>query len=201
MSLGTLLLAAQFADLLWPTLVLLGIENAEVQPGSTVVTPLSFISYPYSHSLVALIVWAILLGFGYILLRDARAKVGLVVGALVLSHWVLDVVSHRPDMPLAIGAGPKVGLGLWNSLPGTLATELVMFTVGVGLYATCTKAFDRRGTIGLWALVIFLSVIYFANMFGPPPPSATLVAWSGEAMWLIILWGYWVDRHRQPSAG
>lgn len=199
-SLGTFFLAAQFADLLWPSLVLSGVEVVEIQPGATVVTPLNFIRYPYSHSLVALIVWAMLLGFMYVLLRGARAKAGLVIGALVLSHWVLDVMTHRRDMPVTLTGSERLGFGLWNSLPATLAVEVLLFIVGVAAYVASTRAHDRQGTIGLGALVAFLLVVYVANIFGPPPPSPKAVAGAAEAMWLLVIWGYWVDRHRQPRA-
>ena len=184
---------------LWPTLVLFGVEAVEILPGATVVTPLNFVRYPYSHSLIALIVWAILLGFMYVLLRGARAKAGLVIEALVLSHWVLDVMTHRRDIPVTIWGSERLGLGLWNSLPGTLAVELPLFAVGVALYVTSTKAFDRSGRVGLGALVAFLVILYLVNIFGPPPPSTTAVAWAAEAMWLLIVWGYCVDRHRRPQ--
>jgi hypothetical protein len=196
-SLGALFLACQFADLLWPSLVLLGIESVEIQPGNTVVTPLNFVRYPYSHSLVALLAWTAALGLGYLVIRPSRVAVSLVIGGLVLSHWFLDVLTHRPDMPVTIGDSGRLGLGVWNSLPATLAVELVLFAVGVGLYARVTGARDRRGTIGFWALVVFLLVVYIVNLFGPPPPSARAVAWGAEALWLLVAWGYWVDRHRQ----
>jgi len=197
-SLGTLFLACQFADLLWPSLVLLGVEAVEIQPGNTVVTPLNFVRYPYSHSLVALLAWAAALGLGYLVLRRSRVAVSLVIGGLVLSHWFLDVLTHRPDMPVTIGDSGRLGLGLWNSLPATLAVELLLFAVGVGLYARVTEARDRRGMIGFWAFVAFLLVVYVMNLFGPPPPSARAVAWGAEALWLLVAWGHWVDRHRQP---
>jgi hypothetical protein len=200
-SLGTLFLAAQLADLLWPTLVLLGVERVEVQPGATRVTPLRFVSYPYSHGLLALCLWGALAGSLYWLLRRRRrgAWVGaLTVGGLVVSHWVLDFVSHGPDMPLTFAARVKVGLGLWGSLPATVVVEGALFAVGVVLYTRATAPRDRVGSWGLWALVGFLAVVYSANLLGPPPPSAAAVAWSAEAMWLLVAWGYWIDRHRAP---
>lgn len=199
-SLGTLFLACQFADLLWPTLVLTGIESVEVQPGNTVVTPLNFTHYPYSHSLVALLGWAVLGTLGYLAFHRSQIKAALTLGALVLSHWVLDVFSHRPDMPITLAGTQRLGIGLWNSLPGTITVELSLFLVGAGLYARATEAADRKGGIGFWALAAFLLVADFANMFGPPPPSALAVAWSAQAIWFLVVWGYWIDRHRRPRS-
>jgi hypothetical protein len=196
-SLGTLFLACQFADLLWPTLVLLGIEVVKIQPGDTAVTPLTFVSYPYSHSLVALLLWGVVFGAAYVLIRKSRVAAGVVIGVLVVSHWVLDVVAHRPDMPVTISGSTRLGLGLWNSLPATLTVELLLFAIGVGIYARFTEPRDRRGRFGFWGLVAFLLIVYFVNLFGPPPPSVTAVAWGAQAMWLLVIWGYWVDRHRQ----
>ena len=195
-SLGTLFLAAQLADLLWPTLVLLHIEAVEIQPGVTTVTPLNFVRYSYSHSLIALTLWALVLGAGYVLLRRSKVKAGVVIAAVVLSHWVLDVLTHRPDLPVTIWGSARLGLGLWNSLRGTLAVEMALFIIGVVLYATSTKAVDRSGKLALGALLVFLLVVYFVDLFGPPPPSSTAVAGAAEAMWLLVFWGYWVDRHR-----
>jgi hypothetical protein len=197
-SLGTLFVACQFADLLWPTLVLLGYERLEVQPGITTVTPLNFVSYPYSHSLVALCGWGVLLGAVYVVIRRSRISSAITIALLVASHWVLDYVTHRPDMPLTVSGPDRLGLGLWNSMPGTLAAEFGIFSVGLVLYLRQTTPRDRIGSIGLWCLVAFLIVVYLASVFGPPPPSAAAVAWSAEAMWVLVVWGFWVDKHRIP---
>jgi hypothetical protein len=196
-SLGTLFLAAQLADLLWPNLVLLGLESFRISPGATAVTPLEFVSYPYSHSLVALSVWGVLAallyrGFG----RSPGAAV--TVAAVVLSHWVLDVVSHKPDVPIAFGDA-RVGLGLWYSIPGTLAVEGTMFLVGVALYMRYTRARDLIGRAALWSLVVSLVLIYAGSIFAPPPPSVAAVSWSAQALWLLVIWAYWIDRHREMA--
>jgi hypothetical protein len=196
-SLGTLFLSAQLADLVWPTLVLLGVETVEVHPGMTAFTPLEFVSYPYSHSLVALLAWATAFAGLWATFRRRALSAGLVVAALVLSHWVLDVLTHRPDMPLTIGGPARLGLGLWNSVPGTIVVEALLFAIGVGLYARETEAIDRTGHIGLWALVAFLVIVYCANILGSPPPSSAAVAWVTESMWLLVAWAWWVDRHRR----
>ena len=196
-SLGTLFLAGQFADLLWPTLLLAGVEVVRIQPGVTAVTPLVFVRYPYSHSLLALVGWAIAFALVYLALRRSRVAAAVTLGALVLSHWLLDFVVHRPDLPLTPGGSERFGLGLWDSLPATLAVELLLFIAGVALYARSTEALDRQGRWGFWCLVAFLLIVYFANLFGPPPPNVNAVAWTTQAMWLLVLWGWWVDRHRR----
>lgn len=199
-SLGTLFVACQLADLIWPVLVIAGVERVGVQPGLTVVTPLDFIYYPFSHSLVATAVWAVVFAAAYAGLRKATARTGAVLAAVVASHWMLDALSHRPDLPLTIGGGStRVGLGLWNSLPGTLAVELLLFAAGLWLYTRATRAIDRTGRLALPGLAGFLLVIYAANLLGPPPPSGETAAWGGFAMWLLVAWGYWVDRHRTAA--
>jgi hypothetical protein len=200
-SLGTLFLACQFADLLWPLLVLGGVERVVVAPGMTAFTPLDFVSYPYSHSLLAEVGWAVLAALVYGLIRGWRPPAMVTIGALVLSHWVLDAISHRPDLPLTIGGEARVGMGLWRSVPATLAVEGALLTVGVLIYARQTAPRDRVGTIAFWGFIVFLVVVSLASVFGPPPPNGDAVAWSALAMWLLIAWGYWIDRHRVPRLG
>jgi membrane-bound metal-dependent hydrolase YbcI (DUF457 family) len=197
-SLGALFAACQFADLLWPALVLLGYERVAIQPGATAFTPLDFVSYPYSHSLAALCVWGIAFGAIYTLLRRARRSAFATIALLVVSHWLLDYVTHRPDLPLTPGGSARLGLGLWNSVPATLAVELTIFAAGLLLYLRATTARDRTGSIALWTLIAFLIAIYLANAFGPPPPGTAAVAWSAQAIWLLVAWAYWIDNHRIP---
>lgn len=194
-SLGTLFLSVQFVDLIWPTLLLLGIEHVRIEPGITTVTPLNFVHYPITHSLLMVLAWGAAFGGIYWLAR--KYTVGaIVVGLGVVSHWVLDLIVHRPDLPLYPGDSPEVGLGLWNSLAGTLAVEGLLFAAGVALYLRVTRAKNRIGLYAFWSLVGFLALIYVANIFGPPPPDVRAIAWAGHLQWLFILWGYWIDRHR-----
>lgn len=195
-SLGWLFLAAQFIDLLWPSLLLLGLERVSIVPGITTVTPLLFEHYPISHSLLTVLLWAVLVGGGYFLLRRERTG-ALVLGALVVSHWLLDLVVHRPDLPLIPGSAVMVGLHAWSSLPLTLVLEGGLFALGVWLYCRVTAPRDAVGRWGLVALVAFLLLIYVGNLFGAPPPNVAAIGWLGQAQWLLVLWGYWVDRHRQ----
>jgi len=199
-SLAVLFAACQWADLLWPTLVLAGVERVDVDPGNTVVTPLNFVAYPYSHSLEALVLWAVAAGVAYWLIRRSSLSAPLVIGGLVISHWVLDWITHRPDLPLTVSASHRVGLSLWNSVPGTVIVEGLIFVVGVIAYLRATRPRDRVGSIGCWTLIGFLVLVYAANLAGPPPPSASIVAWSAQAMWLLVAWAYWIDRHREASA-
>ncbi len=197
-SLGTLFLACQFADLLWPTLLILGVEHVEIDPGNTLVTPLNFVSYPYSHSLVMLVVWSAVFALLHRAIRGPRMVATTTVAALVFSHFVLDALTHRPDMPITIGGTQKIGLGLWNYPGTTLAIESAMFLAGTAVYAIATRERDRAGRWGLWGLIATLAAIYFAALYGPPPPDASAVAIAGHLLWLFVLWAYWVDRHRLP---
>jgi len=198
-SLGSLFLAAQFIDLLWPTFLLLGIEQVRIDPAATKVTPLDFEYYPISHSLLAVAGWAVLLAVAYQLLRRDR-RGAVMLGLAVVSHWLLDAIVHRPDLPLYPGSAYLAGFNLWSSLSATLAIELLIFVLGVWMYLRVTEPSDAVGKWALCVLIVFLVVIYLANLFGSPPPNVTALAWVGQAQWLLVAWGYWIDRHRRPVA-
>lgn len=192
-SLGTAFLAAQWLDLLWPTFLMLGWETVRIVPGATPVTPLVFESYPISHSLAAVAGWALVLGAIHAAWRK-DVKGAVVVGVLVVSHWVLDAIVHAPDLPLVPGGGARVGLGLWESKAATMALEVPIFALGVWLYARAMWAvLDKVGRWALVGLVAFLAIIYVGNLFGDPPPNVAALAWVGQAQWLLVAWGYWVD--------
>lgn len=196
-GLGTLSAASQWVDLLWPVLLILGIEQVRIAPGDTAYTSLAFVHYPWTHSLLMSIGWGLLLGLAYRFATGER-RGAWVVGALVTSHWVLDFVTHRPDLPVVPWGAERVGLGLWNHVAATVAVEGILFAGGVLLYATGTRPRGRAGSIALWALVAFLVAMAAANQFSTPPGEAA-VAWGTLSMWLIVGWMAWVDRLRQPA--
>ena len=190
-----LVVAVLLADVLWPVFLAAGLEQVRIDPGNTAMTPLDFVSYPFSHSLLLLIVWGVLMASTYRLIAG-DGRIFPVLIALVVSHWFLDFVTHRPDLPLYPGS-PKFGLSLWNSVPATLVVETTLFAAGLWTYVRTTRAKDRVGRWELVGLVILLGAGYLAAAFGNPPPSVT-------ALWIISLigaaigtaWSWRIDRHR-----
>ncbi len=199
-SLAVLLLASQFADVLWPILLGAGLEQVQIDPGNTAFTPLDFVSYPYSHSLLLLVVWGVLLGLLCASRMGGNRVVFMAVSGLVVSHWVLDAVTHRPDMPLYPG-GPKLGLGLWNSIPATVTIELIMYGAGLWLYLRATRARDAAGRWGFLSLATFLVLAYFANLFSAPPSVPVLWPSAIVGALVLTLWSWWADRHREIVNG
>ncbi|HUZ05712.1 MAG TPA: hypothetical protein VMU62_10165 [Acidobacteriaceae bacterium] len=195
-SLGTLILAAQLADLLWPILLLLGIEHVRIVHAQVPTLNLDFVSYPITHSLLTGILGGLLLGTLYSLLRKGKDMRGaFVVAALVPSHWILDFLVHVPDLPLWPG-GPRVGLGLWRSLPWTLVVEAFFLIAGLVIYLRTTRAKDGVGNYALWSLVVLLVTAYLGALVGPAPRNTQALAYSALILWLLVPWAYWIDRHR-----
>jgi hypothetical protein len=194
-SLGTLFLASQLVDLIWPILLILGVEHVRVNQGNTVVTPLDFYDYPITHSLVGVISWAVVMGLFYLYIRR-DIKASSVIALCVISHWILDYITHKPDLPLNPGSDKLYGLGLWNSLSGTLIVEVGLYVIGIALYINSTKAKDKTGNYAFWSLIIVLLLIYAGNIFGGAPPGETVIGYLGLTGWLVILWAYWIDTHR-----
>ena len=194
-SLGALTFAAEFLDEVWPILLLLGVEQVRIVPGLMSMSPLDFTYYPFSHSLVMAMVWGILIGGAYFLLRR-YGRGAWIIAVLVVSHWFLDVPVHRPDLPLWPGASsPKVGWGLWNSVAATYLIELAIYALGIAVYLRATRARDHIGSWGLWAYILVLAII-FVTSNGSPPPSGRALAWTTLVIWLFVPWSWWVDKHR-----
>lgn len=196
-SLVPLLAAPLLADLLWPVFLLLGVERVQINPpGPNPFFRLTFLSYPWSHSLLMGVVWGGLFGAAYFLVTRYRTG-AWVIALAVVSHWVLDVATHVPDMPLSPGSPTRLGFGLWRSVPATVAVEAVMFAVGVWLYTTATKPRDAIGRYAWWALVLLTTVAYVGNLRGSAPRTVTALAWVaiiGSAVTIVLAW--WADRHR-----
>jgi len=194
-SLGTLIAAAALLDLIWPFLLLLGLERVVIAPGITAFTPLDFVSYPWSHSLLMSIIWGIVFAGVYYSITQYRVG-AFVCGALVPSHWFLDFVVHRPDLPLIPGSDARYGLGLWSSIPLTLVVELLIFGAGTWLYMSATRPRDRIGSVGFVAFLVLMLVLYGGAVFGPPPPSVSAIAWTDMGQFLFIALAAWIDHHR-----
>ncbi|HSP16143.1 MAG TPA: metal-dependent hydrolase [Thermoanaerobaculia bacterium] len=196
MSLGTLMLAATWLDLVWPVFLILGIEHVRIRGGPNPFLILDFYDYPWTHSLIMAIAWSV--GFAVVYWLVTRYGRGaLIAGVLVFSHWALDFVTHIPDLPLVPG-GEGVGLGLWRIPAATIAVEILLFAAGLWIYVRATKARDRIGSIAFVVFVIFLLLVYAANLTSPPPPNANAIGWAALAGWLLPLWAWWFDRHRDP---
>jgi hypothetical protein len=129
-------------------------------------------------------VWGVVFGGAYWALTR-YAVGGLVIGAGVVSHWILDWVAHRPDLSLYPG-GALYGLGLWSSVPGTIAVELGMLLVALWLW----RPKNMKG----WSLIAFAVVVALAAAFGPPPPSVGALTGTAFAIWLLPVWAWWADR-------
>ena len=198
-SLGWLVAAAFALDLLWPMFLVAGIEQVSIVPGATAFNPLVFDSYPWSHSLLMACVWGLCAAGVARLLGTSNGVAGL-IAAVVVSHWVLDWVSHVPDLPLWPGQSPLFGLGLWNSVIGTLLVEGALYLVGIALYVRSTRPVDRIGSLGFWAFLVVCAAMWASSPWSPPPPSPKALAWFSFGGWLLVAWAAWSDRHRAIKA-
>ncbi len=195
-SLGTLIFAADFLDLLWPVLLLLGAEHVRIAPQIMRMATLDFVDYPISHSLIMALLWSVLIGACYYA-RRRYAPGAWVVGAAVFSHWVLDFVVHRPDLPLWLHGDIRMGLGLWNSATGTVLAEVFCFGVGLWIYTNLTQPVDKTGVYAFWSLMLFMLLGWISSIFAGAPPNTTSIAWGAMLLWLLIPWAWWADQHRQ----
>jgi membrane-bound metal-dependent hydrolase YbcI (DUF457 family) len=194
LSLGTLFLAVQWADLLWPILLLLNIEHVDLRPGNPKF-PLDFTDYPITHSLLMGIVWSVVFGLLYWLIKK-DGKSALVLGICVVSHWVLDLLVHMPDLPLFPGDSPKVGFGLWNWPLLTAVVEFALFFIGQVLYLRVSKAKNATGKWSFWLLMGLLVLAHVAGLLSPLPSSVKAIGWAAQYQWIFVIMGYWVDRNR-----
>src|SRR5579872_7038847 len=196
-SAGTLVLAAVAADLLWCGFLITGIEHVRILPGHTTQDSLAAIDIRYSHSLLMDAVWGLLFG-GTFFARRRCARGAWVLFALVLSHWLFDFISHRPDMPLAPGVPAVFGLSLWDSVPATVAIEGGFWLLALVLYGRATHAKGRAGVYGFWGGAALLAAAWWNNLAGPPPgPNVQALAISSLVFFsTVTAWAYWMNRAR-----
>ena len=196
-NLGILVAAAVFLDLIWPFFLLLGVEEVIIDPGNTVMIPLDFVSYPWSHSLLMSAVWGIILGGIYY--SVTHYKIGaIVVGILVVSHWFLDAPMHQPDLPISPWGESMIGFTLWNSIALSFLVEFGLFAAGIYLYSSVTKATSGFGKWGLGAFGALGVLVYVANFFGPPPPSINaIIIGTLVVLGVFILLAIGTDRGRE----
>jgi membrane-bound metal-dependent hydrolase YbcI (DUF457 family) len=193
LSLGTLVFAAMLADVLAFALVAVGVERFRVASdvqrnrliGENIV---------YSHSLLMDILWGALLAAAYFLWRR-NARGALILLAAVVSHWVLDVISHRPDMRLAPGVPGAFGLGLWNSIPATLIVEGGLWLFAIVLYVRATGAKKRTGLYAFWVGIVILTLAWLANISAPPSSGGSGLT-SLVFFICTIGWAYWMNSAR-----
>jgi membrane-bound metal-dependent hydrolase YbcI (DUF457 family) len=196
-SLATLIAAPIFLDLLWPVFLILGWEHVRIVPSITKYNALDLYDFPWSHSLLMSLAWAT--AFALIYYSVSRYRPGAIaIWIGVVSHWVLDWITHRPDMPLYPGGGPKLGLGLWNHVVATMTVEIAILLVGVLLYAGATRARDRIGRYAFLAYILVLLILFLSQRFGSAPPTVSQIIWGGIVVELVLLvWPWWFDRHRE----
>ncbi len=193
-SLGWFIAAVVTLDLIWPILVLAGVEHVRIVPGATAFTPFVFESYPWSHSLSMSVVWGMVLAI-IAVSRGHTTRTGYLLAALVVSHWLLDFVTHAPDMPLWRGGSPKFGLGLWNSIPGTLLVEGSMWIAAIWLYLRPRRAKRWIGPVAFWSFVAISTALLVAGPWMPLPPDARTLAWGALIGWITIPWTAFADRY------
>jgi hypothetical protein len=202
-SLGTLFVTTQLADLLWGCFLLLGWEHARIVPDPNPLLTFEFLDYPISHSLVGALGWAVAAAAAYYSwpTRDTSRhwQASALVGAAVASHYLLDVLVHLRDLPLAGNDSTKLGLGLWNHFGASVALEFLTLALGLAVYV---RFRSRRHPVrvGRLAVVVVLLVgTYAAALLAPPPPGMTMVAVSDIVFLLVAAaLAAWADR--QPSA-
>jgi membrane-bound metal-dependent hydrolase YbcI (DUF457 family) len=196
-SLGTLIFAVMLADLVCFPLLIAGVERVHVLAG--VATNRMVGDFPWSHSLLMDVVWGGLVAGAFFLWRRNRSGALLLFGAVV-SHWVLDVVSHRPDMQFAPGVAAVLGFGLWNSFPATLIVEGGLWVMGVVVYLRATRAKGRAGAILFWAGALLLTLAWEGNVRRGMDPDPVRAGVGGVIFFsMVIGWAYGVDRLRSSG--
>jgi membrane-bound metal-dependent hydrolase YbcI (DUF457 family) len=192
-SLVWFIAAANLVDLIWPLLLIAGVERARIDPGNTAFTPVDFVSYPWTHSLSMGAVWGVALA-SVARWRGVSRPAAWLVGALVVSHWMLDFVTHRPDLPLWPWPDGTYGLGLWNSIGGTFVVEGAIWIAGIGIYLAAYRPRGLNAQVALWSFIAVSTLIWATGPFSPPPPDDQALAWFALLGWIIVPWAWWIER-------
>lgn len=196
LSLGTLMLAAMLSDFLWAIFLIAGIEHVQFKPGRGAANYADAYDIALSHSLLMNVIWGAVFAAIYFLWRRYM-RGALVIFAAVVSHWLLDFVAHRPDMSLAPGTRSVFGLGLWTSLPATIIVEGGFWLLAIILYARSTRPKNRWGIYAFWSVIVLLTLSWYNNIVGPPPPSVLVAGISSLIYFsLVVAWAYWMNRLR-----
>ncbi len=203
-SLGTLFIAAQLVDILWGGFLLLGWEHARILPEENPLLVLQFYDYPISHSLAGAIAWGAVAAALYYSwpTRDTTRhwQAAALVGGLVASHWLLDLLVHLPDLPLVGNDSPKLGLGLWRHPGVSVALELAVLALGLLAYGRGRSRRHPLRPIRLAVVLVPLVAIYLASLWGPPPTSMTAIGLSvAIVLPLAGLLAGWADRPATPQ--
>ena len=198
LSLGWLFMSVQFLDLLWPTFLLLNVEEVAINHDVNQLTPLTFTHYPISHSLIMGLLWAFLFGLIYWLVSK-NYKYAVILFICVISHWFLDMVVHYPDLPLYPGNSPLVGFKLWSLPLIENILEGLMFIIGVFVYLHVTTAKNKTGKVLVWILIVLLVTSFFANIFSPAPTDVKTLAWAAEFMWIFVALAFLTDHNRRST--
>jgi hypothetical protein len=185
--------AVNLVDLIWPILLLADVEHTRVVPGATAFTPFIFDWYPWTHSLLMGVAWATALA-AVARVADVSARAAWIIAAGVLSHWVLDFVTHAPDLTLWPGADHGYGLGLWNSIPATFVIEGTMWIAAITLYLRARRPDGWQGGLALWSFIVVSTVLWASGPFSPPPPDERSLAWAAMVGWVVVPWAWWIDR-------
>lgn len=195
--LWVLFVAVQWLDICWTVLVFLGIEKVRIVPGITAANPLDLYYMPYTHSLPAALLWSAAAAVVYRVAAGTQNwSAPSIVAAAVFSHWVLDLVVHRPDLAL-FGDAHKVGLGLWDYPLAAFLTESAVLLGGLYLYMRVTAPLTRGGRYGMVIFVAVLVAIQGLSTLGPPPPSPRVVAITGLTSYVTLAAiAYWLEKKR-----
>jgi uncharacterized membrane protein len=201
LSLGTLMAAAILSDLLGFVLILAGVEHWTFKPRFAGINAVDLDRIAWSHGLLPNVLWAAAFAGGYYLLRR-RVTGSWILFAAVMSHWVLDFISHRADMPLTPGLSTRFGLGLWTSVPATLAVEGLLWLIALAVYVRATRSTGRAGVVGFWLMIVFVTLSWVNNITAAPPAgSLTIAAITSLTFFtLLVAWAYWMNRARKTRA-